>query len=812
MKENIQERIVTRYLEEEMKESYLSYAMSVIVGRALPDVRDGLKPVHRRILYTMQQLNVRYNQSFKKSARIVGEVLGKYHPHGDSAVYDSLVRMAQDFSLRYPLIQGQGNFGSIDGDPPAAMRYTEVRLSRIADYILQDIEKDTVNFTPNFDNSLQEPEILPSILPNLLINGSSGIAVGMATNIPPHNLEEVIEGLILYLDNPDCTIKDLFKVIKGPDFPTAGIICGRTEILKAYTEGRGKITLRAKANIEHNKNKEQIIITEIPYQLNKSTLIETIAELITSKKIEGVSDLRDESDKDGVRIVIELKKEAQSQIILNQLYKLTPLETTFGIIFLALVNRKPQILNLKQILFHHIQYRKEVIVRRTTFELNKAKRRAHILEGLKIAIKHLDEIIAIIKKSQEPKEAKEKLIQKFGLSDLQAQAILEMQLQRLCGLERKKIDDEYEELLKKIEYFKSILASEKKQEELIKEELLDLKEKFSDDRLTEIVSETEEIEIEDLITEEEVVVTISVEGYIKRQPLSAYRKQKRGGKGVTASGTKEEDLIEHLFVASSKDTLLFFTSMGKVFALKAYQIPLGSRIAKGRAVINVLNLDAQEKISAVLSVKESDAQKSIVMVTKNGLAKRCSLSLFDTIRKSGIIAINLEEKDILECALLAQENDEVIVATQEGQTIRFNVDELRTMGRNTIGVRGINLDKGDTVIGTILVDSIIKKDDPTILTVTEKGFAKRTHISDYRIQSRGGKGIINIKSTDKIGKSVNICLVKDEDEIVCISEKGVLIRCKAQDIRETGRSTQGVKLMNVGDADKVASVAKIMGE
>lgn len=812
MPEQFKERIITRVLEEEMKESYLSYSMSVIVGRALPDVRDGLKPVHRRILYAMHDLHIRYNSPHKKCARIVGECLGKYHPHGDMSVYDALVRMAQDFSLRYPLINGQGNFGSIDGDPPAAMRYSEARMSKISEFILQDIDKNTVKFFPNFDNSLTEPEVLPSVLPNLMCNGSSGIAVGMATNIPPHNLEEVCDALIYLIDNQSADIKDLMKYIKGPDFPTGGHICGKTDIYNMYKEGRGKLTVRAKASIEHEKNREQIVITEIPYQLNKTTLIEQIADLISEKRIEGVSDLRDESDKGGIRIVIELKRDVQSDIILNQLYKNTSMEMTFGAIFLALVNRTPQILNLKEMLWQHINFRKEVIVRRTKFELDKAERRAHILEGLKIALANLDDVIELIKKSKNPQEAKEGLMKKFKLSELQAQAILELQLQRLCALERKKIEEEYLELLKLIEYLKSILASEKKQEALIKDELNGLKEGFSDPRRTEIVAQKEEIEIEDLIVEEDMVVTISGSGYIKRIPLSSYRQQKRGGRGVSAMSTNDEDFVEHLFVASSKETLLIFTDEGKVYPLKTYEVPLGSRTAKGRAMVNVLNLSTQEKVTAVLSTKEFDPQRYIFMATQQGVIKRSSLELFGNIRKNGICAITLDQGDKLIGAGICEDKDEAVLATQQGISIRFAMEDVRPTGRQSQGVRGINLDKGDITLGMVLLPGSLKKNEYCLLTATENGFAKRTVIDEYRLQSRGGKGVINIKLTDKIGRVEGLVLVRNDDEIMCITKKGILIRVKVADIRESGRSTQGVKIINLEPGDKLSTIAYIAPE
>ena len=812
MSEQVKERIITKYLEEEMKDSYLSYAMSVIVGRALPDIRDGLKPVQRRILYVMHELHLRYNQAHKKSARIVGECLGKYHPHGDIAVYDALVRMAQEFSLRYPLINGQGNFGSIDGDPPAAMRYSEARMSRPSDYILQDIDKKTVNFFPNFDNSLSEPEVLPSVLPNMLLNGASGIAVGMATNMPPHNLEEVCNGINYLLDNPKASIKELYKYIKGPDFPTGGIICGKTDILNMYKGGRGKLTVRAKATVEREKNKNQIVITEIPYQLNKTTLMEQIANLINSKRIEGISDLRDESDKDGIRIVLELKRDVQADIVLNRMYKHTSMETTFGAIFLCLVNRKPQILNLKEMLFHHIHFRKEVIVRRTRFELEKAERRAHILEGLKIALKFLDKVIEIIKKSKNPQAAKEALVKKFKLSEIQAQAILEMQLQRLCALERKKIDEEYLELLKRIEYLKSILASEKKQEGLIKEELKDLKDKFSDPRRTDIVTQKEEIEVEDLIVEEDMVISITGSGYIKRLPLTTYRQQRRGGRGVAAMATAQEDFVEHLFVASSKETLVFFTDQGKAYPLKTYEVPQGTRTSKGRAIVNVLRLPAQEKITTVLSITDFDPEKFIFMATQKGMVKRSSLGLFANIRKSGIAAISLEKGDSLIGAGICDTEEEVILATKKGLSIRFKLKDIRSTGRQSRGVRGIRLSKGDVALGMAMIKDTLKKKEFGLLTATENGFAKRTSIGEYRLQSRGGKGVINIKLSSKIGEVKSLILVRPDDEVMCITQKGILIRTKVGGIRISGRSTQGVRIINLDKDDKLSTIARIIPE
>jgi len=678
--------------------------------------------------------------------------------------------------------------------------------------VLQDIDKNTVNFFPTYDNSAEEPEVLPSVLPTLLINGASGIAVGMATNIPPHNLNEVCDAITYLIDEPEAEIKDLCKYIKGPDFPTGGIICGKTEILNMYKEGRGKLTVRAKAFIEHGKSKDIIVITEIPYQLNKTTLLEQIVALINEKKIEGISDLRDESDKDGMRIVVELKRDAQADIVLNRLYKHTSMETTFGAIFLAIVNRRPEVLNLKEVLQHHIHFRKEVIVRRTQFELEKAERRAHILEGLKIALANLDDVVETIKKSKNVAEAKENLMKKFKLSDIQAQAILELQLQRLCALERKKIEEEYLELLKLIEYLKSILSSEKKQEALIKEELKELKAKIGDDRRTEIVAQKEEIEVEDLIAKEDMVVTISGSGYIKSQPLSVYRQQKRGGRGITAMATADEDFVEHMFVASSKDTLLIFTSEGKVYPLKTYEVPQASRTSKGRAIVNLLSLNNQEKVATVLSIKEFDEKSFIFMATQQGVVKRTALKLFSNIRKNGIAAITLEKEDKLISASFCAEEDELVLATQEGMSIRFPLNDVRPTGRQSQGVRGIRLDKGDIVVGSALIKSSLKKDDVYLLTATENGFAKRSDCDEYRSQSRGGKGVTNIKLTDKIGQVKGFILVRDMDELACITQKGVMIRSKIKDIRVSGRSTQGVKVINLDSGDKLATIARIVPE
>jgi len=800
------EKIIPVYIEEEMKDCYINYAMSVIVGRALPDVRDGLKPAHRRVLYAMKDLNLEHNKPYKKCARICGEVLGKYHPHGDVAVYETLVRMAQDFSLRYPLVDGQGNFGSIDGDSAAAMRYTEARLQHITDWMLLDIEKNTVDFVPNFDGSLQEPTVMPACLPNLLVNGSSGIAVGMATNIPPHNLREVVDAIAYVIENPDCDVKDLLKKIKGPDFPTGGIIRGMGGIKNAYTTGRGLIRIHAKAFVEEQKNgKEAIIIKELPYQVNKAKLIESIAELVQEKKIEGITDLRDESDKDGMRIVIELRRGVIAKIVLNQLYKHTQMQTTFGVIMLALVDGRPRVLTLKQVLEEFIKYRKEVVIRRTRFDLDKALERAHILEGYKIALKFMDKIIKTIRESKDPQVAKGELIKKFEFSDKQAQAILEMQLQRLTNMEREKIESEYLELIKKIEYYRSILASEKKVLEIIKDEMKELAERFGDDRRTELLPEQEEFEIEDLIAEEDVVITISHDGYIKRLPVSSYRKQRRGGKGVTGADMKEEDFIEHLFIASTHDYMLFFTDKGVVHWVKVHEIPEGGRTSKGKAIVNLLALAQGDKISSFIPVRKFEEGKFLMMATKNGLIKKTDLTAYSHPRKGGIIGIGLEDKDELIAVEMTDGHEEILLATREGKAIRFKESQVRDMGRSAKGVKGVTLGKKDICIAMQVV-----KGDQTVLTVTRQGFGKRTPFKEYRLQSRGGKGIINIKVTEKNGEAIDMKTVTDRDELMLITEKGMIVRSPVKDVRATGRSTQGVRLMRVEHDDKIASIAKIV--
>jgi DNA gyrase subunit A len=804
----IQEKIQPVEIEEEIKYSYLDYAMSVIVSRALPDVRDGLKPVQRRVLYTMYELGLLHNRPYKKCARIVGETLGKYHPHGDAAVYDTLVRLAQDFTMRYPLVDGQGNFGSIDGDSPAAMRYTEARLSAIAEEMLQDIEKNTVDFRPNFDETLKEPEVLPTILPNLLVNGSSGIAVGMATNIPPHNLNEIVDGLIALLKNPDLPVEKLMKYVKGPDFPTGGIIVGLSGIKEAYTTGKGRIIVRAKASIENYKGRSRIVITEIPYQVNKASLIEKIAELVQERKIEDISDIRDESDKDGMRIVIELRRDAQPEVVLNNLYKHTNLQTTFGVIMLALVNGVPKILNLKEMMNEFINFRLNVIVRRTKFELDDAEKRAHILEGLKIALDNIDEIVELIKKSKDPETAKVNLMKKFKLSEIQAKAILDMRLQRLTGLERSKVESEYKETIKLIEKLKSILRSKELQKELIHEELLKLKEKYGDERRTLIIEGEEDFSVEDLIAEEDVVITITHNGFIKRYPVSGYRRQNRGGKGITAAVTKDDDFIEHMFVASTHHYIIFFTDKGKAYSLKVHEIPEGSRASRGRSISHLIKKDADEKITAFVAVKEFSENLFVTMVTKMGLVKKVPLMEFATTRKTGLIAITLNRGDRLVDARLTDGGQDLIIGTKKGMAIRFNEKDIRPMGRQAAGVRGIKLEKDDEVIGMIAV----KRSGTTILVVTEKGFGKRSDLNDYRITHRGGKGIITVKVNDKTGDMVAIKEVLDNDDVMIVTTKGYLIRQHIKDIKVMSRQAQGVKLIKLNHGDTIASVASVVTE
>ncbi len=802
------EKIIPVSLEEEMKSSYIDYSMSVIVARALPDVRDGLKPVHRRVLFGMTELGLAFNKPYKKSARIVGEVLGKYHPHGDTAVYDTMVRMVQEFSLRYPLVDGQGNFGSVDGDSPAAMRYTEARLARIADEMLRDLDKNTVDFAPNFDDSLHEPTVMPSYLPNLLVNGSSGIAVGMATNIPPHNLNEVVDGLIALIKNPNITSEKLMKHVIAPDFPTGGIIFGYQGVKEAYTTGRGRLIVRAKANIETLKTgRENIIITELPYQVNKANLIEKIAELVKEGKLNEISNIRDESDRDGMRVVIELKRDAQPLIVLNQLFKHTQMQTTFGVIMLALVNGVPKVLELKEMMQHFIKHRMTVLTRRTKFELDAAERRAHILEGYIIALDNIDEVIETIKKSRDVETAKSNLVRKFKLSEIQAKAILDMRLQRLTGLERKKIEDEYKETIKLIEKLQSILKSEEKRYIIIKDELIALKEKYGDERRTEIVQDYEEFSLEDIIAEEDVVVTISHKGFIKRFPVSGYRKQGRGGKGVTGAGTKEDDFIEHMFIASTHQYILFFTDMGKCYWLKVHELPEGGRATRGRSILNLLQKDPNENITAFVTVKEFKDDNYLIMATEKGTVKKTVLSAYGNVRKGGINAINLASGDRLIEVKMTDGNNDIVIGTRNGFAIRFHEKDVRNMGRTATGVRGVRLGKGDKVVGLL----VIKRND-TILVVTEKGFGKRSDINDYRITHRGGKGVITVKTTDKVGKMMALMEVVDGDELVIISTQGMVIRQSVKDIRVMGRNTQGVRVIRLNEKDSIADIAKVVPE
>jgi len=804
------ERLGQIAIEDEMKASYLDYAMSVIVGRALPDVRDGLKPVHRRILFGMNEMGLVHNRAYRKSAKIVGEIMGNYHPHGDSAIYDTLVRMAQDFNMRYVLVDGQGNYGSMDGDSPAAMRYTEARMTKLAEEMMADIDKETVDFGPNYDESRQEPLVLPTKVPNLLINGAGGIAVGYATNIPTHNIGEVIDGLLLLLENPDVTIAQLMKKIPGPDFPTAGFIYGMSGIKEAYETGRGLLSLRAKVVVESDERteRERLIVTEIPYQVNKAKLIEKIAELIQEDRIKGISDLRDESsDREGVRIVIDLKRNEIPLVILNNLYKHTQLETTFGVIMLALVNNRPEVLNLKQILHHFLEHRREVVVRRTIYELRKAEERAHILEGLKIALDNLDAVIALIRRSQSPDEARAGLMRQFSLTDIQANAILDMRLQRLTQLERAKLVEEYQEVLKQIEYLKSVLASQALVRSIIKDELTQLREDYKDDRKTQIVKEEAEISLEDLIAEEEVAVTISHAGYIKRNAASLYRAQRRGGKGKIGMGIKDEDFVETLFTASTHDTLLFFTDAGKVFWLKVHEIPEASRAAKGKALVNLLALTGSEKVTATLAVKDYPEDRFVVMATKNGLIKKTELSAYSNPRQGGIIALGLEDGDKLIGVQVTDGQREILLGTKQGITIRFSEGDVRAMGRTAYGVKGITLEEGNEVIG---METITPDSTTAILTVTEGGYGKRTPVGEYRVQGRGGKGIISVKTTERNGLAVGFLQVRDSDEIMLMAAQGKVLRCKVGDIREIGRNTQGVRILDLdGDEDRVVAVARL---
>ena len=793
-------------IEDEMKASYMDYAMSVIIGRALPDVRDGLKPVHRRILYAMNELNNDWDKPYKKSARIVGDVIGKYHPHGDMAVYDSIVRMAQDFSLRYPLIDGQGNFGSIDGDPPAAMRYTEIRMSKLTAELLADIDKETVDFVPNYDESLVEPSVLPSKFPNLVVNGSSGIAVGMATNIPPHNLVETINAIIALIEGPEISVAELMNHLPGPDFPTGGFIYGREGIRQAYETGKGVIQLRARALIERDRKgeRENIVINELPYQTNKAKLIERIAELVQEKVIEGIANIRDESDREGMRVVVELKRNEVAEVILNQLYKHTQMQTSFGIILLAIHQNQPKLLPLKEMLHLFIQHRQEVVIRRSRFELNKAEARAHILEGLKRAIDHIDAVIATIRASKTPKEAKDRLMEKFAFSDEQAQAILEMRLQRLTNLEQHKIVEEYEETIKGINRLKTLLASERLILNLIKEELVSIRDAYGDERKTEIVETTPEIRVEDLIAEEDMVVTITHTGYIKRNPISLYRSQHRGGKGKMGINVREEDFVEDLFIASTHDFILFFTDAGKIHWMKVHELPQAGRLTRGKAIINLLNLSPQEKVTTILSLKDFAKEMFITFMTKRGTIKKTSLEAYSNPRSGGIIAIHLDEGDELISAKLTDGKQHLFIGTKVGKAIHFPENQIREMGRTARGIRGIKISKEDEVVGMEVVAPHTQ-----ILTVTANGYGKRTQAAEYRIQNRGGSGIFTVKRTQKTGDVIRINTVLNEDELMVISNKGKIIRLRALDIPVQGRSTQGVRLITLEEGERVVAVAKL---
>jgi len=804
--EEMEKNIIKRDIEKEMKNSYIDYAMSVIVSRALPDARDGLKPVHRRILYTMHEDGFTPDKPYRKCATTVGDVLGRYHPHGDSSVYDALVRMAQDFSLRYMLIDGHGNFGSVDGDPPAAYRYTEARMSKVALPMLEDIEKNTVDFVPNFDDRLQEPSVLPAKLPALLLNGSSGIAVGMATNIPPHNLTEIINGIIKIIDEDDVSDEEIFAIIKGPDFPTAGIIVGREGIRQAYKTGKGKIIVRAKAEIEEmSANKQRIVVTELPYQVNKAKLIENIANLVRDKRLEGISDLRDESDRDGMRMVIELKRDANANVVLNQLYKNTQMQDTFGIIMLALLDGQPKILTLRECLECYIDHRKNVVLRRTKFELDKAEARAHILEGLKIALDNIDEVIAIIRSSYD--DPKERLMARFGLTDIQAQAILDMRLKTLSGLQREKIEEEYNQLMELIKYLKEVLSSEKLVFDIIKKELLEIKEKFGDERRTQIISSEGEIDVEDLIKEENSVIALTHFGYIKRMPVDTYKSQRRGGKGITGIATREEDFVKDLFICSTHDTVLFFTDKGKAFKLRGFEIPEAGRVAKGTAIVNLLQLDAGEKVKAVIPVKTFEEGKYLLMATKQGLIKKTNLMEYSNVRKSGLNAISLKEDDEVIDVRLTDGKNNIVMVTNQGMSITFSEEDVRAVGRVSQGVIGIKLDKDDFVVG---MEPIVQNANSYLLAITENGFGKRTELDEYRVQARAGKGVITYKITSKTGSIVGIKVVEEQDDIMLITDQGVIIRLEVSGISVLGRSTQGVTLMRTNDGGKVVSITKVV--
>lgn len=808
--ETAEANIAPRNIEDEMKTSYIDYAMSVIVGRALPDVRDGLKPIHRRILYTMKEMGMKHGTAYKKSARVVGDVMGKYHPHGDSAIYESMVRMAQDWSLRYPMVDGQGNFGSIDGDGAAAMRYTEARMEAIADEMLADLDKNTVDFMPNYDGSLKEPVVLPSKLPSLLINGSQGIAVGMATNVPTHNLAEVCDAVIALIDDEELPVGEIMKYIKGPDFPTGAIILGRGGIKDYMEKGRGSVKMRAKASIEEYKNgREAIIVNEIPYQVNKSNLIISIAELVKDKKIDGISDLRDESDRDGIRIVIEIKRDGNAQVVLNQLFKHTQMQSSFGVIMLALVNNRPRVMNIKEVLNHHIEHRKAVIVRRTKFELQKAEARAHILEGLKIAVENIDAVVKIIRGAKDKDEARRELMLKFRLSKTQSEAILEMKLHQLTGLERAAIENEYLELIKLIEKLRSILADPKKVLNIIKEETLEIKKKYGDKRRTQIQAAEADFNIEDLIQEEEVAVTMSHAGYIKRIPLDTYKSQHRGGRGITAMNTKEEDFVESLFITSSHSYLLFFTSRGRLYWIRAYEIPEGARTSKGKAIVNLLQLAPEEKITAAIpirSLKEKEIKDEyLLMGTRRGTIKKIALTEFANPRRGGIIAIKLEDGDVLTEVKAIEKNPEVVIATRKGIAIRFKESDVRAIGRAGMGVKGITLDKEDEVIGM----EVMSPDD-VFLSVSENGYGKRTEVGKYRLQKRAGRGVINMQATERNGDIVGIKKANKGEEIMVMTQNGITIRMKTDGISVIGRNTQGVRLVRLDEGDKVTAIAGVV--
>ena len=798
-------------IERELQKSYLDYAMSVIVGRALPDVRDGLKPVHRRVLFAMRELNNVYNRPYLKSARIVGDVIGKYHPHGDTAAYDTLVRMAQHFSMRYPLVDGQGNFGSVDGDSPAAMRYTEARMTRLDQEIITDLDKETVDFVPNYDNSLQEPLVFPTKIPNLLINGSSGIAVGMATNIPPHNLTEVIDGLIAMIEDPNITVNQLMEMVTGPDFPTGGYICGRSGIREAYETGRGSLLIRSKTHIEKQKSgRESIIITEIPYQQNKASLIERIVLLIKEKKIESISEVRDESDRHGMRVVLELKKDENAEVVLNQLYKLTPLQKSYGIILLSIVNNRPEVLNLRQILEYFLLHRKTIVYRRTAHDLKKAEEKAHILEGLKIAITNLDEVVELIKASANPQEARAGLVARFGLSEIQAQSILEMRLHRLTGLEREKIIQEYEALLKEIAWYKEVLADEKLVMKIIRDEFTAIREQYGDNRRTEIIEAPDEILPEDMIAEEEMVVTVTHEGYIKRNPSDLYRAQRRGGKGIRGMSTSDDDFVSQMYVASTHDTFLFFTTRGRVFWRKVYEIPLGSRTARGKAVVNLLELGEGEKVAAILPVTTftlaEGEERYIMMVTKKGIVKKTVLSEFERPIRRGKIALTIREDDEILAAVLTTGSAEILFASKNGMSVRFKETDVRPMGRTATGVKGITLAPADELVG---VEVLTGDPQATILMVTENGYGKRSDVDEYRLIKRGGKGVISIKASDRNGLVVGALQVTDADEIMMITNGGKIIRTRMADLRVIGRNTQGVRLFNLGEGERVVALDRV---